>query len=595
MAHESSRQARDRGVTRSKAEKARPPTVPVPQVDIVPGKLTEAEWMALRALEEGEDVVEDILEELLARVMDSAFKVYLTQQCIPFTISQAREAMLQITEWRFLARDEGESAVAEDPTWGEDEEPLPCPIDAWAQGCVPVLHAPASAGLEETYQSEDQEESVDQISLGRSRMDRGFEERMESWEHSRELRDTPGTPPTPERFQEAGPGCLLEELQGQGGGHLSSAKSLDMSLQRSSVEMVPAGSPHSSVELSLVASPQESAERARPPSSQFSRGEHYSGTPQLHAAGDRPELRKEEVPFMVPCGVLDGSSADSLATISPSASFQPQKLRRTDLQLSSRSCGCYRASRKATVGHLDPARLPSLWVCPSVKIVDADSEGRPLEIYRRRPRGYKMEVRARCPATRRVVPDSRAAFFPHPPGAAFHALGPGVQFPTVSIGQPPPGFWPKLPLPSPKNRFHYKHRELPKVARSPQPPVWRGAKWSRGWEGKASRTHAPPQGLYPGDQQCLDPPRWPQPELHFLEATSHLMWEPVLLTEAMKLAPGVSLWNPTTQMLLSSGTPQQEDKQDDTSPPTEEHPIQTGAQKPQGTVVQLTKNSTPKM
>lgn len=62
--------------------------------------------------------------------------------------------MLQITEWRFLARDEGESAVAEDPTWGEDEEPLPCPIDAWAQGCVPVLHAPASAGLEETYQSE---------------------------------------------------------------------------------------------------------------------------------------------------------------------------------------------------------------------------------------------------------------------------------------------------------------------------------------------------------------------------------------------------------------------------------------------------------
>lgn len=62
--------------------------------------------------------------------------------------------MLQITEWCFLARDEGESAVAEDPTWGEDEEPLPCPIDAWAQGCVPVLHAPASVGLEETFQSE---------------------------------------------------------------------------------------------------------------------------------------------------------------------------------------------------------------------------------------------------------------------------------------------------------------------------------------------------------------------------------------------------------------------------------------------------------
>lgn len=67
-------------MTRSKAEKARPPTVLVPQVDIIPGRLTEAEWIALTAVEEGEDVVGDILADLLARVMDSAFKVYLTQQ-----------------------------------------------------------------------------------------------------------------------------------------------------------------------------------------------------------------------------------------------------------------------------------------------------------------------------------------------------------------------------------------------------------------------------------------------------------------------------------------------------------------------------------
>lgn len=170
-------------MTRSKAEKVRPPTVPVPQVDIVPGRLNEAEWIALMVVEEGEDVVGDILADLLARVMDSAFKVYLTQQvslglvppdlspslacccsmsardlpplqCIPFTISQAREAMLQIAEWRFLARDEGESAVAEDPTWGEDEEPLPCTTDSWAQGSVPVLHTQFSESHEETFESE---------------------------------------------------------------------------------------------------------------------------------------------------------------------------------------------------------------------------------------------------------------------------------------------------------------------------------------------------------------------------------------------------------------------------------------------------------
>lgn len=67
-------------MTRSKAEKARPPTVTVPQVEIVPGRLNEAEWIALTAIEEGEDVVGDILADLLARVMDSAFQVYLTQQ-----------------------------------------------------------------------------------------------------------------------------------------------------------------------------------------------------------------------------------------------------------------------------------------------------------------------------------------------------------------------------------------------------------------------------------------------------------------------------------------------------------------------------------
>ena len=62
--------------------------------------------------------------------------------------------MLQITEWRFLARDEGESSVAEDPTWGEDEEPLACTTDAWAQGAVPVLHTPAPVGVEEHFHNE---------------------------------------------------------------------------------------------------------------------------------------------------------------------------------------------------------------------------------------------------------------------------------------------------------------------------------------------------------------------------------------------------------------------------------------------------------
>uniref|UniRef100_A0A452HXV2 Uncharacterized protein n=1 Tax=Gopherus agassizii TaxID=38772 RepID=A0A452HXV2_9SAUR len=123
----------------SRAEKSRPPTVPIPQVDIVPGRLSESEWISLVTMEEGEDGVGDILEGMINQVMDECYKVYLARQCIPFTISQARDAILQIAEWRFLVRDEGEATVEEDTTWQEEEEPVACVTDSWAQGSVPVM------------------------------------------------------------------------------------------------------------------------------------------------------------------------------------------------------------------------------------------------------------------------------------------------------------------------------------------------------------------------------------------------------------------------------------------------------------------------
>ncbi|XP_050800876.1 uncharacterized protein C2orf81 homolog isoform X2 [Gopherus flavomarginatus] len=132
--------SRDRvPLSKSRAEKSRPPTVPIPQVDIVPGRLSESEWISLVTMEEGEDGVGDILEGMINQVMDECYKVYLARQCIPFTISQARDAILQIAEWRFLVRDEGEATVEEDTTWQEEEEPVACVTDSWAQGSVPVM------------------------------------------------------------------------------------------------------------------------------------------------------------------------------------------------------------------------------------------------------------------------------------------------------------------------------------------------------------------------------------------------------------------------------------------------------------------------
>ncbi|XP_060024930.1 uncharacterized protein C2orf81 homolog [Lagenorhynchus albirostris] len=573
MTHEGPRQVRDRGVTRSKAEKARPPTAPVvPQVDIVPGRLTEAEWMALTALEEGEEVVGDILADLLARVMDSAFQVYLTQQCIPFTISQAREAMLQITEWRFLARDEGESAVAEDPTWGEDEEPLSCTTDAWAQGSVPVLHALTSVGLEETFQGEDQE-NVDQIPLGRSWMDTGSQERMESWERPPELRVTPGPLPTPVLFQETGPRGPLEKLDDQARGHLFAVGSLNASSQPSK-EMAPAGSPHLSLELSLVASPQASVERAQPLSSQFSLEDLYYSQPQPYAVGDRPELKEEKVPRIPSVVSVSGPSAGGPTTLSASGGFQPQHPGRADARPSALH---YRMGRKAAMARLDPARLSRHWVRPLAEVLVPDSETSPLEAYRGRQRGEKIEAPAGPQASAPSVRVSPSVFFPIAPGVPFRALGPGpsLQFPTLSLGLPSPGFGSKLPFASPGLRFLATHPARPDVARSPSPRLWPGAKWPRGWEGEgellgelwAGRTRVPLQGLDPGDGESQDPHKWLHPVPRVLEAKCQVMRKPVLLPEALELAPGVSMWNPATQVLLSSAEPQKEDKEGGTSPP----------------------------
>ncbi|XP_066568037.1 uncharacterized protein C2orf81 homolog [Amia ocellicauda] len=136
-----------RFTSKSRADKSRVPSAPVPPsapsavapADIVPGRLTESDWVAMLMQEEGEEVVADIVDKLMSRVMEECYRVYLQRQLVPFTVSQAREALLQMVEWRFLVRDEGEGPDSTS-SWEEDEEPQPCSTDSWAQGCVPVLH-----------------------------------------------------------------------------------------------------------------------------------------------------------------------------------------------------------------------------------------------------------------------------------------------------------------------------------------------------------------------------------------------------------------------------------------------------------------------
>ncbi|XP_075004386.1 uncharacterized protein C2orf81 homolog isoform X2 [Calonectris borealis] len=125
--------------SKSRGEKSRPPTVAAARADVVPGRLPEAEWLQLLAAERGDGDTADILAELLGRVMDECSKANVARQCVPFTVGQARDALLQIAQWRFLVRDEGETDPEGDGAWQEDEEPEPLTTDSWAQGSVPVL------------------------------------------------------------------------------------------------------------------------------------------------------------------------------------------------------------------------------------------------------------------------------------------------------------------------------------------------------------------------------------------------------------------------------------------------------------------------
>ncbi|XP_074893839.1 uncharacterized protein C2orf81 homolog [Buteo buteo] len=132
--------------SKSRGEKSRLPTITTARADVVPRRLPEAEWLSLLEAERGDRDAGDILAELLGRVMDECTKADVARQTVAFTVGQAQDALLQIVQWRFLARDEGETDPEGDGTWQEDEEPEPCAIDSWAQGAVPVLCIHLSPG-----------------------------------------------------------------------------------------------------------------------------------------------------------------------------------------------------------------------------------------------------------------------------------------------------------------------------------------------------------------------------------------------------------------------------------------------------------------
>lgn len=49
-----------------------------------------------------EDFIEDIMEELVDTTMDKIYDIYIDKQLLPFTVTMAKDAILQIIDVSFI-------------------------------------------------------------------------------------------------------------------------------------------------------------------------------------------------------------------------------------------------------------------------------------------------------------------------------------------------------------------------------------------------------------------------------------------------------------------------------------------------------------
>ena len=70
--------------------------------------------------DEGVDIAVEIISEIAELAWTIVHEHMIEEQCFAFACNQATEEMLQIVEWHYLSRDDGEVNTATDSSWNED-------------------------------------------------------------------------------------------------------------------------------------------------------------------------------------------------------------------------------------------------------------------------------------------------------------------------------------------------------------------------------------------------------------------------------------------------------------------------------------------
>lgn len=99
--------------------------------------------------EETDNFILSIREELMERVMDECYKIYIKKQTIKFVVQCAYDALVKFISFNFYYHPECPDTTQS--IWIPDEPIEPSPKDTWAFGAVPVRPASIKAKQRESH------------------------------------------------------------------------------------------------------------------------------------------------------------------------------------------------------------------------------------------------------------------------------------------------------------------------------------------------------------------------------------------------------------------------------------------------------------